>query len=79
VKLGGRLFFLLENINLKKKRFTLAHGFRTFCPWSLGSIVPGPVVRQSITVERMWWSRAACLMAAEKPKLIFCRIIFSNF
>jgi hypothetical protein len=38
-------------INLKKKRFILAHGFRGFSPCLLGSFISGPVLRQSTRTE----------------------------
>jgi hypothetical protein len=49
----------LKKINLNKERFILGYGITGFSPWSLGSIVSGPVVRQSIMVERVWQSKAA--------------------
>jgi hypothetical protein len=32
-----------EKINLKEERFTLAQGFGGVSPWSLGSVISGPV------------------------------------
>jgi hypothetical protein len=40
----------LRKITLKEEGFILAHGFRKFSSWSLGSIF-GPVVRQHIIAE----------------------------
>jgi hypothetical protein len=40
----------LRKITLKEEGFILAHGFRKFSSWSLGSIF-GPVVRQHIMAE----------------------------
>jgi hypothetical protein len=39
--------------NLKGGKTNLPHGFRGFRPWSAGSIVSGPVLRQSIMVKGM--------------------------
>jgi hypothetical protein len=37
-----------EKTNLKEGRFILSHGFRIFHPWTLGSIISRPVMRQNI-------------------------------
>jgi hypothetical protein len=39
---------MLKISKLKKERFILAHGFRSFHSWSLGSVALGPVVRQNM-------------------------------
>jgi hypothetical protein len=44
----------------------LAHGFRVFTLWSLGSVVGGHVVRWDIMAEKAWWLRAAYHMADRK-------------
>jgi hypothetical protein len=36
--------------NLKEEIFILAHDFKGFSPWSLGSVFLGPVVRQNIVM-----------------------------
>jgi hypothetical protein len=51
--------------NLKEKGFILAHGSS---PWSADSRVSGPVVRQSILADRIWWHRAAQLMRAREKE-----------
>jgi hypothetical protein len=52
----------LRGINLQEKRFILAHGFRDFSSWVVGSIVSGPGVRQSIVMEgcrKVWQGKLA--------------------
>jgi hypothetical protein len=43
-----------EKISFKEERFILAQGFRGSNPWSLGSVVSGPVVRQNIMAGSTW-------------------------
>jgi hypothetical protein len=45
----------------------LAHGFRGFSSWSLGSVVYGPVVRQNI-VEGAHVEKIAHLMVQRKGR-----------
>jgi hypothetical protein len=41
---------------------------RFYSPWSLVSIISGPVVRQNIMIGSMWWSKAAHLMMRKKER-----------
>jgi hypothetical protein len=42
-----------EKDNFEEERLILVHGFRGFSPWCIGSALCGPVMRQSILVQRV--------------------------
>jgi hypothetical protein len=58
----------LGKLTERRKRFILDYGFKGFRPWSCGSFISGPVVRQSIIVERAQWNSLAHLMVARKQR-----------
>lgn len=55
----------LENNNLKKERFTLAHSFRGFSSWSVGSIVLGPRLRENILMGSTWLGKGTHIRSQE--------------
>lgn len=50
-----------EKTNLKEEIFLLVHGFRDFNPWLTG-------FKEEMPCRRVWWSKAAHLMATQKQK-----------
>jgi hypothetical protein len=49
----------------------LAHGFKGFRSWSIGSIVSGLLVRQNIMVGSVWQSKVTSLAGLEAGPLCF--------
>jgi hypothetical protein len=63
-------FFVAVTKYLRKQKreegYILAHGLKGFIPWSFGTIVSGPAVRQNIMVEGYDVCRAAYPRAARR-------------
>jgi hypothetical protein len=61
---------------LKEEGFILAHGFSSFCPYSLAPLILGPLESEHYVGRNMWQRLLTSRQAGSRERKCLCYLIF---